>query len=46
MTTEQMRSAVANAYTSLKWRNKVIKMSDAQVVAIFKRLREQGKIKI
>jgi predicted secreted protein len=39
-----IREAVKGAYKSSAWTIKVNRMSDAQVVAIFKRLREQNKI--
>lgn len=38
MSVEQMRSFVSNAYTGRNWPDKVRKMSDEQVVAIYNRL--------
>lgn len=45
MSTEQMRAAVKNAYLGKKWENKVKKMSDNQVIAIYNRLLENKKLK-
>jgi hypothetical protein len=41
---EQKRSAVATAYPGSKWRDKVLKMSDAQVIAVYFNLKKQHKI--
>ena len=38
MTIEQMRGEIINIYPSLSWIEKVSKMPDAQVIAIYKRL--------
>lgn len=38
------REALKSAYDGQKWADKVAKMSDAQVHAVFLRLRQQGKI--
>lgn len=46
MNTDAKRLAVASVYRNPTWRAKVAKMSDAQVVAIFKRLQDQGVIKV
>lgn len=46
MANDKEREAVKAAYNSPHWRIKVNKMSDSQVVAIYKRLQSQGKIKI
>lgn len=43
-TESKERVAVSQAYSGDKWAAKVKKMSDTQIVAIFKRLREQGRI--
>lgn len=46
MSIEQMRCAVADAYKrSDNWRNKVKNMSDTQIIAIYKRFVNDGKIK-
>lgn len=47
MTTDpQKRQAVLAAYPlSQSWKYKVRKMSDAQVTAVYLRLKEQGKIR-
>lgn len=39
MTVEQMRARLYEQYTGPRWAEKVHKMSDIQVVAIFKRLK-------
>ena len=41
---EMKRQAVMGAYHSFAWQDKVLKMSDRQVVAIFLRLKAQGKL--
>ena len=41
----QMRQAVYNAYSSVSWHDKVNKMPDRQVFAVYKRLVAQGVIK-
>lgn len=38
------REAVMGAYKNQTWREKVIAMSDAQVTAVYLRLRAQNKI--
>lgn len=38
------RELVKKAYTGERWANKVNRMSDQQIIAIFFRLRRQGKI--
>ena len=45
MTCNAMRDWVASAYTGINWKKKVEKMSDAQILAIYKSLVAQGKIK-
>lgn len=42
---DQMRESVKNAYLSPNWHDKVDKMSNTQVAAIYQRLLAQGKIK-
>lgn len=41
---DQKRQALLHAYPSHKWREKVNKMSDAQVIAIYLNLKRQKKI--
>lgn len=41
----QMRMVVMNAYSGEKWRQKVAKMTDEQVVAVYYSLLKQGKIR-
>lgn len=45
MDTNQMRLRLIELYPGDIWRKKVEKMSDAQVVAIFKRAQSKGQIK-
>lgn len=42
--TVDMRKDLAEAYSSAAWQDKVSKMSDKQVTAIYLRLKAQGKI--
>lgn len=44
MTVTNIREAVKGAYKSTAWAQKVNRMNDAQVIAIFKRLQEQNKV--
>lgn len=44
MSPQQKRVAVANAYPSAGWANKVQKMGDAQVHTIYMRLMNAGKL--
>lgn len=44
LTTEQRRSALKLAYTDRNWVNKVEKMPDIQVYAIFDKFRKDGMI--
>ena len=37
MTVEQMRAEVAKLYPGEKWKERVAKMSDGQILAIYKR---------
>jgi len=40
------RTAIASAYpNSARWQEKVKKMSDAQVIAVYKRLLAEGKLR-
>jgi|LSQX01.2.fsa_nt_gb hypothetical protein len=46
MSTNDMRSHIIAAYGSGKvWKQKVLKMSDGQVLAIYRSLQKQGKVK-
>lgn len=42
--TVNMRDAVLGAYNGPGWAAKVKRMTEAQVIAIYKRLQEQGKV--
>jgi len=45
MTTEQKRAAVAAVYPdSVTWAHRVAHMSEDQVIAIYLRFKEEGKI--
>ncbi len=44
VTVEQQRQALLGAYSGPKWQKKVKKMSDAQVIAIYRRLKQQHKV--
>lgn len=46
MATNNERNELKKAYPSKKWAEKVDKMKDDQVVAIYARLRQQGVIKV
>ncbi len=45
MESSKERSLVRDAYSGKSWKTKVDKMSDDQVIAIYFRLKGQGKIK-
>lgn len=45
MNINQMRVRVAECYPGPRWANKVRRMSDDQVIAIFYRLSKKGMIK-
>lgn len=45
MNTDQMRIAVAGAYSGEAWATKVKKMSESQITAVYLRLKAQGKVK-
>ena len=45
MSSEQMRSAILKAYDGKKKKNKVARMSDQQVIAIYYRLLNTKKLK-
>lgn len=38
------REALFAAYPGRRWRDRVMKMSDSQVVAVYMRLQSQGKV--
>lgn len=44
MSIEQMRSKVKEAYQGDKWKQKVSKMSDNQVLAIYRRFLDSKKV--
>lgn len=44
MAKEKERRALLDVYSGDRWRRKVTDMSDEQVVAIYLRLKQQGKI--
>jgi len=44
MGAEMERQAILRVYTSPAWNAKVAKMSDAQVVAIYLRMKAQNKL--
>lgn len=46
MTIIQQRELLKGVYNSAKWTRKVDAMPDDQVLAIFLRLQQQGRIKI
>ena len=45
MTVEQMREAITNAYTGLGWKDRVARMEDDQVIAIYHSCEERGVFK-
>lgn len=42
---EQMRVDISRVYPSTTWENKVKRMPDAQVVAIYNKMSQNGQIK-
>lgn len=44
MNTEQMRQAILGAYSGPRWADKVKKMSEGQVFAVYNRLKNNNKI--
>lgn len=44
MTTNPKREALKAAYSGPQWQARVAKMSDSQVIAIYLKLKEQGKV--
>lgn len=45
MTVEQMRESISKAYNTDSWKNKVKKMNEANVIAVYYRFLREGKIK-
>lgn len=45
MTVESMRKHISECYDSWRWRDKVSKMPDNQVMAIYFSMKEKGKLK-
>ena len=43
MTTNEKRAAIARVYSSESWQEKVAKMSDNQVIAIYRKFLADGK---
>lgn len=41
---ERKREALIAAYPGPKWRRKVIAMTESQVIAVYMRLKNQGKV--
>lgn len=47
MAKDKEREHIISAYPDSKaWKEKVLRMTDSQVVAVYMRLRAQGKIKL
>ena len=46
MTINQMKDWIRACYPTPKWEQKLRTMSDAQVIAIFKRLQKKGVIRV
>lgn len=44
MTTEGKRRELLKAYNTESWRQKVLSMSEDQVIAVYLRLKKSGKI--
>lgn len=44
MNVNQKREALKGAYSGKKWADKVDSMSDKQVIAMYLRLKNQGKV--
>ena len=45
MSNQQIRVLVAGAYDGEKWKQKVKLMPDSQVVAVYKSLQKQGRLR-
>ena len=43
-TLEQMRTEISNVYPNTTWENKVKRMGDNQVVAVYNKLAKDGKL--
>lgn len=41
---EQMKTELLKRYPSRKWKDKVLKMSDNQIIAIFFRMKQKGEL--
>ena len=44
MTVNMMKEAIIKAYEGKKWREKVLSMSDNQVIAVYRRLQRKGVV--
>ena len=44
MTVPQMRNAIYNAYPASKWQRRVLNMPDDQVIAVYYKLLNSGKL--
>ena len=44
MSIDQMRSALAEVFSGPRWKQRVINMSDAQVIAMYKSMKEEGRL--
>lgn len=45
MSVEQMRGIISSVYKTKSWQDKVKKMPDGQIIAIYKRFLADGKLK-
>lgn len=45
MSIEDMRETIKHVYSSESWKERVTKMSDEQVTAIYLKFKEEGKIR-
>jgi hypothetical protein len=45
MSIEQMRRAVEDAYPGEKWRRKVSRMADGQIIAVYHKFLDSRKLK-
>ena len=45
LSTNEMRKALKNVYLSPNWHEKVDKMHDSQVFAVYTKFKTQGKVK-
>jgi hypothetical protein len=44
MNTDQMRRILKEVYVGLAWRRKINEAKDGQIVAIYNRLKREGKV--